>query len=376
MPVIKTVNSITEINSAQWNQLAGEQPFLRHEFFLALEQSGCVRPQTGWQPHFISLTEQGILRAALPLYLKYHSYGEYVFDWAWADSYTRTGARYYPKLVSAIPFTPVTGKRLLGENKDDQDALARHTLNLALGSELSSVHYLFPERQQALQLQSLGLALRRGTQFHWKNPGYASFADFLASLTRDKRKKIQQERRRIRDAGITFQRLTGSEIREEQWNFFFKCYVNTYREHRSSPYLNLDFFHRLGEVLGNHILLVIALREGVPIATALNLFDSKALYGRYWGAKASVPNLHFETCYYQAIDFCIDHKLAVFEAGAQGEHKLARGFLPTETWSAHWFAREDFSRAVSDFLRREAQLTQEYLGELAAHSPFKPIQCL
>lgn len=371
MPAIQVTTSITDINPDAWNKLTGTQPFLRHEFFLSLETSGCLNEGSGWSTYFLTLYEKDVLSAALPLYIKYHSYGEYVFDWAWADSYARRGLAYYPKLLSAVPFTPVTGKRLLGSDPEHRAALMRHALNLARELGLSSFHCLFPAKNEAEEMQIQGMQIRSGVQFHWYNRGYASFTDFLEGLLREKRKKIRQERRQITDAGLTFQRLTGNEIKPADWQLFFNCYLKTYRSHHSSPYLNLKFFEQLGAVMGENILLVIALQQGVPIAAALNLFDEKRLYGRYWGALTPVPQLHFETCYYQAIEFCIERGLDVFEAGAQGEHKLARGFVPMETWSAHWLARADFSNAVKEFLSREAQLNRHYVAQLGAHSPYK-----
>ncbi len=371
MPAIQIATSISEINQDEWNRLAGGQPFLKHEFFLSLEASGCVNASSGWASYFLTLRENGVLSTALPLYIKYHSYGEYVFDWAWADSYARRGLSYYPKFLSAIPFTPVTGKRLLGSNSEHRAAILRHALSLARDLELSSFHCLFPEKSEALEMQAQGLQLRTGVQFHWYNHGYTNFADFLENLVREKRKKIRQERRQVADAGLTFLRLSGSDIKAADWQLFFNCYLKTYRSHHSSPYLNLKFFEQLGLAMGDNILLVVALQQGVPIASALNLFDEKRLYGRYWGALKPVPQLHFETCYYQAIEFCIERGLTVFEAGAQGEHKLARGFLPIETWSAHWLARADFSYAVKEFLGRETQLNQQYFAQLGAHSPYK-----
>jgi predicted N-acyltransferase len=305
----------------------------------------------------------------LALYLKSHSYGEYVFDWAWADAYQRHGLAYYPKLLAAIPFSPVSGARLLAATDAERAALLRAAL--ALGQNASSLHILFPQPAEAALTQTAGMLLRSGVQFHWTNPGYASFDDFLAQLSRDKRKKIKQERRKVADAGVRFRRLRGTGIKAADWAFFARCYQRTYREHRSTPYLNLEFFQRLGQTMPEHVLLIVAEREGRPIASALNLYSQETLYGRYWGALEYLPCLHFETCYYQALEFCIEQRITLFEGGAQGEHKLARGFLPMKTLSAHWLAHPEFADAVGRFLEREHRGIEQYVDELNEHSPYK-----
>jgi predicted N-acyltransferase len=352
---------------------------LSHAFFHALHQSACATADSGWLPQFITLWDEAPdaaaaspaprLRAAMPLYLKSHSYGEYVFDWAWAEAYQRQGLAYYPKLLAAIPFSPVSGPRLLAATSAERSALVRAAL--ALARNVSSLHVLFPQPAEAALMQSAGMILRSGVQFHWTNPGYASFDEFLAQLSRDKRKKIRQERRKVSDAGVSFRRLCGSDIQESDWVFFARCYNRTYREHRSTPYLNLEFFQRLGLTMPQHVLLVVAERNGRPIASALNLYSADTLYGRYWGAMEYVPCLHFEACYYQALEFCIERNIRVFEGGAQGEHKLARGFLPVKTLSAHWLARPEFSGAVERFLTREQRGIAHYVDELNEHSPYK-----
>ena len=368
---IRILDSLADVDAAQWNTLAGPQPFLRHEFLKALEDTGCVSARAGWLPQFVTAWQEGLLVGAMPLYLKHHSYGEYVFDWAWADAYQRHGLRYYPKLVSAIPFTPVTGPRLLGDSPQTRALLLAAALDLAKRLGSSSLHCLFPTETQAREMQGQGMLLRSGLQFHWQNQGYADFDAYLAAMSHDKRKKIKQERRRVREAGITFEHTVGRDAGAEQWAFFEACYRNTYRQHRSTPYLNLDFFLRIGAALPDNILLITAYRDGQPIAAALNLFDRERFYGRYWGATKYAPGLHFETCYYQALEFCIARNIRVFEGGAQGEHKLARGFLAVPTWSAHWLAHPEFARAVEDFLQREAQGVAQYLDELNEGSPFK-----
>ena len=366
---LRVVEDLGAVPAGEWNALAGGNPLLRHEFFSALHETGCAGERTGWAPRFLTLWDGDRLRGALPLYLKSHSYGEYVFDWAWADAYERSGLAYYPKLLCAVPFSPVSGARLLAADRAARDRLVAAALELARG--VSSLHVLFPPESEARELAHAGLMLRRGVQFHWTNAGYATFDDFLATLTRDKRKKIRQERRRVREAGVSLVRRTGREITHEDWKFFVRCYNLTYRAHHSTPYLNLAFFTRLGETLPDHVLLILAERDGRPIAAALDIFSEEALYGRYWGAVEHVPCLHFEACYYQGLEFCIERGIRAFEGGAQGEHKLARGFLPTPTWSAHWLRHPRFADAVEKFLAREAQGVERYIDELGEHSPFR-----
>jgi len=377
---LRVLDDLSGVDAADWNRLALGHPLLSHELFHALHQTGCAAAAGGWLPQFLTLWDQAApggasgsaaprLRAAMPLYLKSHSYGEYVFDWAWADAYRRHGLAYYPKLLSAIPFSPVSGPRLLAATDTERAALVRAAL--ALAQKTSSLHVLFPAPAEAALMQAAGMMLRSGVQFHWNNPGYGSFDEFLAQMSHDKRKKIRQERRKVRDAGVSFRRLRGDEIKEGDWALFARCYSRTYRAHRSTPYLNLEFFQRLGQTMPRHVLLVVAQFEGKPIASALNLYSPETLYGRYWGALEYLPCLHFETCYYQALEFCIEEKIKVFEGGAQGEHKLARGFLPVKTLSAHWLAHPEFSDAVERFLEREHQGIERYVDELNEHSPFK-----
>ncbi len=366
---LRVLETLAGVDPGQWNALAEGHPFLRHEFLHALHQSGCASERTGWVPQYLTLWRDGRLAGAMPLYLKSHSRGEYVFDWAWADAYYRHGLEYYPKLVGAVPFSPVTGPRLLAHTKSTRTRLARAALELAKST--SSLHVLFPTPEDAEELRQRGLMLRKGVQFHWKNEGYASFDEFLARLSHDKRKKIRQERRKVRETGAQFRRLTGSDIGEEDWRFFTRCYNATYRAHHSTPYLSHGFFQRLGQVMPEHVLLVVAELEGKPVASALNLFGHGVLYGRYWGSEGYVPNLHFETCYYQAIEFCIERGIEVFEGGAQGEHKLSRGFSPVETCSAHWLKHPGFSDAVEKFLGQESEGVERYLDELTDRSPFR-----
>jgi len=376
------LSSPAEVPADEWNALlardAQPTPFLRHEFLDALHVARCAVDDTGWSPHFVTLTDErtGRLAAAAPVYAKQHSYGEYVFDWAWADAYQRNDLPYYPKLLCAVPFTPVQGTRLLAADDDARRRLAATLLAFAEQSDVSSLHVLFPTGDEARLLESMGMMLREGVQFHWLNDGYRHFDDFLGTLEQKKRKNIRAERRKVHDAGVTFRRLTGDQITDADWRFFSRCYRQTYREHYSSPYLNLDFFRTIGATMPENLLLVIAEADGKPIASALAVYrrgehGGGTLYGRYWGAIEHVPCLHFETAYYQLLEFCIEAGLDTFEGGAQGEHKLARGFLPTVTHSAHWLAHPAFSDAVARFLERETEHIHAYVDELREHDPFR-----
>jgi predicted N-acyltransferase len=368
---IRILDSLDAIPAAAWNALAGCNPFLRHEFLHALQISGCATPETGWSTCFPTLWRAGNLAGAMPLYLKTHSYGEFVFDFAWADAYRRAGLDYYPKLVSAVPFTPVSGPRILASSGADREALLNAALQVARETGVSSFHCLFCPESQARELEGRGLLLRHGVQFHWENRNYGTFDDFLAAMSHAKRKNIRQERRKLREAGIAFRWLEAPWATEEDWGFFFDCYRANYRAHHSTPYLNLEFFLRIAGSMAESVLLLVAEARGAPLASALFLRGGGTLYGRYWGATRYVPGLHFETCYYQAIEHAIQCGLQRFEAGAQGEHKLARGLLPAPTWSAHWLAHPEFSRAVERFLRHEARGMEEYADELRGSAPFK-----
>jgi predicted N-acyltransferase len=366
---LRVAESLAGVPAADWNALAGAHPFVRHAFLDALLESGCACARTGWQPQLLLLERGGRLAGAMPLFVKTHSRGEYVFDWAWADAYERHGLAYYPKLLGAVPFTPVTGPRVLAADEAARAALARAAL--AAAREFSSLHVLFAHDAEARSLEAQGMMLRRTVQFHWENAGYASFDEFLARMSHQRRKNIRQERRRVREAGVHLRRLRGAEIDEKDWAFFHRCYARTYAEHGSRPYLNLEFFLRVGRAMPESFLLVLAERGGRPIAAALDVLGEDTLYGRYWGALEHVPLLHFEACYYQAIEFAIAEGLARFEGGAQGEHKLFRGLLPVETLSAHWLAHPRFARAVEDYLARETLGIARYVNELNEHTPFK-----
>jgi uncharacterized protein len=372
------LSSLTEAGEPAWSALlaaAGEtNPFLSYAFLHALHASGSACPETGWQPQYLALWDGGdgnTLAAAMPLYVKSHSYGEYVFDWAWADAYHRNGIEYYPKLLSAIPFTPVTGSRLLARDDEARAALIAFLQAQQSSSGMSSTHVLYPPQQQAELLKDAGFMLRSGVQFHWLNQGYRHFDDFTATLEHKKRKNIRAERRKVQEAGVTMRRVRGLDITESDWRFFHRCYETTYAQHRSSPYLNLAFFLDIGAAMPNNIMLTIAERDGRPIASSLVLHTQDTLYGRYWGATEHVPCLHFEAAYYQPLEFCIEQGIATFEGGAQGEHKMARGFLPQQTWSAHWLAHPSFADAVERFLERERGGIDHYISELNERNPFK-----
>lgn len=376
----RILTSLAEAGQPAWDALVAAQsapnPFLSYAFLHALHESGSAADDTGWQPQYLTLWADADgsgerLVAALPMYAKFHSYGEYVFDWAWADAYKRNGLDYYPKLLSAIPFTPVSGNRLLAIDDQARAALVDALQGVQQASALSSTHILYPTEAEAKQLEAAGFLLRKGVQFHWQNEGYDSFEQFLSTLEMKKRKNIRAERRKVAEAGITLRQLRGEDATEADWRFFKRCYDQTYQAHWSTPYLNLDFFRRIGETMPHNLLLVIAEREGKSIASSLLVYDDQALYGRYWGCIEQHPCLHFETAYYQPLEFCIAHRIPAFEGGAQGEHKMARGFLPQQTWSAHWLAHPAFSDAVERFLAQEGKGILSYMDELNERNPFK-----
>nr|WP_256988524.1 GNAT family N-acetyltransferase [Bordetella genomosp. 9] len=368
---LQVLESLSDVEPALWDGLAGGQPFLRHAFLSALHETGCAAPDTGWTPFYLSLWRGDTLAGAMPLYVKAHSRGEFVFDQLWADAFARHGLRYYPKLLCSVPFTPVTGPRLLAASHADRVALARGAIELAARLKLSSLHVLFPNDQDAAALREAGYLIRQGVQFHWRNQGYRDFDGFLASLNHDKRKKLRQDRKRVAAAGVGFRWRRGGDIDDAALRFFHGCYQETYRNHWSSPYLNLAFFQRIHRALPDALVLVEAHRDGVPIACALNMTDGAALYGRHWGTHDFVPGLHFETCYVQGIEYCLANGIDRFEGGAQGEHKMARGLLPEPTCSAHWIADSRFEAAIADFLDREGAAMGDYREQLAAHTPFK-----
>jgi hypothetical protein len=374
------VADLAVVGRDRWDALVAADPqanvFLRYDLLQALHETGCAAPRAGWTPQFLTLWQGEHLAGAVALYAKGHSYGEYVFDWAWAEAYQRAGLAYYPKWLAAVPFTPVGGSRLIAASDDARARLADALVALAQSTGLSSLHVLFAPRAQIDLLAARGLMVRHGVQFHWRNAGYADFDAFLAALTQPKRKKIRAERRKVAEAGVRVTRKTGREITRDDWRFFFRCYRQTYAAHWSTPYLNLRFFERMGESLSDHVLLVIAERDGQPIAASLGVFDAAGgtsrLYGRYWGTLAEVPCLHFEACYYQMIDFAIERHIDVFEGGAQGAHKLARGLDAVETLSAHWIADAGMRAAIDRYLLRETDQVEHTLDELHEHRAFKP----
>ena len=372
------VSSLAELGEAGWTALlqaqGEENPFLSYAFLHALHESGCASAKSGWTPRYIAIYQDDALVAAMPLYLKDHSYGEYVFDWAWANAYHEHDLPYYPKLLSAIPFTPVTGPRMLATDDTSRKVLVQALVGLSEESGVSSTHVLFPPPEHAGLLEQAGFMLRYGVQFHWLNRGYTDFDGFLASLEHKKRKNIRAERRKVAEAGVTLKRVRGHELTDEDWDFFNQCYARTYAEHFSTPYLNLEFFLRIGRTMADKVMMVIAERGGQRIAASLVFHTDKTLYGRYWGALEHVPCLHFEASYYQPLEFCIERGIEAFEGGAQGEHKMARGFLPTRTVSAHWLAHPAFADAVQRFLDRETGGIDDYLQELGERTPFRITQ--
>jgi predicted N-acyltransferase len=378
--VIRIFDDPGAIDAGAWNALVDAQasatPFMRHEYLFAMQRSASAVEATGWQAQFLAVFAGDALIAACPLYLKEHSYGEYVFDWAWADAYQRHGLAYYPKLLNAVPFTPVPGPRLLARDPVSRRVLLRAMRQFATEAKLSSAHVLFLDDEDQDAARAEGWMMRSTVQFHWTQPDdspYRDFADFLARMQREKRKKIQQERRRVIEAGVTFETFEGAAIGEHEWDFFYRCYRQTYREHHSTPYLTRDFFVRVAQSMPENWLLFVASRGGKRIAASLVVIDPQrcSAFGRYWGAIEHVPLLHFEACYYQPLQWCIEHGYARFEGGAQGEHKMARGLLPVRTASAHWLAHPQFAQAVADFLEREGAGVADYLDELNERAPFK-----
>ena len=375
----QVIESLEAVGRETWDAVvardADSNPFLRFDFLHALHESDSACEATGWSPRYLTVWDDGRLAAATPLYAKSHSYGEYVFDWAWADAHRRYGMAYYPKWLVAVPFTPVGGTRLIATDDGARAALAEALVAQARATDLSSLHVLLAPQAQIDSLACRGLHVRHGVQFHWHNRGdgerYTSFDDFLARLTQPKRKKIRAERRKVAEEQITLVRKVGADINAADWAFFFRCYCNTYEAHGSPPYLNLAFFEQIGAAMPEHLMLVLALRGARPIAAALGVFDDRRLYGRYWGAVEHVPCLHFECCYYQMIDFAIERRLDAFEGGAQGTHKLARGLDPVPTRSAHWLADPRMHDAVGRFVARETVSVDHALDELNEHRAFR-----
>ncbi len=370
------LQSLDAVPAPQWNALARDgNPFLSHAFLSALERHHCVGPRSGWLPRFVVCRDRGgRLLGAAPLYVKTNSYGEFVFDWGWAEAYRRHGLEYYPKLVAAVPYTPATGQRLLlapGVDGAVARAIVDHALEEAREQGFSSLHWLFTTEQDMAVLGQAGLLTRLGCQFHWTNRGYRDFEDFLETLTSKKRKNIKRERQSVAKAGLELRLLHGPEISESQWRVFHGFYCDTFRRLGGFPTLTLPFFREIAHTLGERVVLVLALDRGREVAGALSFRSDTSLYGRHWGCLADYDGLHFEACYYQGIDYCIRQGLCRFEPGAQGEHKVSRGFLPTLTQSAHWLAHPAFSAAVADFLDQETPAVWDYARELETHTPYR-----
>lgn len=370
---LEIITSINDITASDWDALTDGTPSISHAFLSALENSASVGQGTGWMPQPLIFKQNDQLVGAMPLYLKSHSYGEYVFDWAWADAYQRNGLDYYPKLLSAIPFSPITSSRLLSHQPEVQLLIIKALENVLRQNQLSSAHILFPDENSATQLELAGWLKRTGVQFRWQNKCYQNFEDFLTTLSHDKRKKIHQERKKIAQAGVVCRQIKGINATVDDWDFFYKCYSNTYREHHSTPYLTRPFFELIGKNMPQNILLIVAEISGKPVACTLNIYNQHTLYGRYWGAVEFVSGLHFELCYYQAQQFCIAENITYFEGGAQGEHKLARGFEPRPTCSFHKISHPDFESAIQQFLDREGEGVAAYTSELEERAPFKAI---
>jgi predicted N-acyltransferase len=379
--VIRLHATPAEVPAQAWNELLAQQdaptPFMRHEYLSALHDSGSAVARTGWQPSLVTLSRGAQMLGACALYRKAHSYGEYVFDWAWANAYEQNGLAYYPKGLVAAPFTPVPGSRLLARDDESRRVLAEGLLQACKQQELSSLHLLFLSPADVRACEAAGLMARHTVQVHWLSQGWPTFEAFLSSLAQDKRKKIRQERRKVQEAGVTFRALHGGQIREADWDFFYRCYERTYREHGNPPYLKRDFFRAMARDMADNWLLLVAQRGGKDIACSLialaNGPDGKpqVAFGRYWGALERVDCLHFEACYYQPLQWCIEHGVTRFEGGAQGEHKMARALMPVMTHSAHWLAHPAFADAVERFLEREGEGMEQYLDHLQDRTPFR-----
>jgi len=369
----ETFDGIDEFPAREWNELAGsEYPFLKHEFLRAAEMTGCVSVTSGWQPRHIALFDRsGHLEAAMLLYEKSHSWGEFVFDWNWAHAYERAGLRYYPKLVSTVPFTPAPSRRLLARTRDAADELIAAAREFAAGAGYSSLHVLFPEESELAALEDSGLKLRKDCQFHWHNRNYRNFDDFLTTFSSGKRKKVRRDRRHVIEQGIRFRRVFGRHADAALWRDVYELISMTFLKRGNLPYFSYEFFVELSERLPDSLLVVLAEKAGRPIAAAVFYDSPTTLYGRYWGADADYNALHFETCYYQGIDYCIESGRRRFEPGTQGEHKISRGFVPVDTWSAHWLAQPEFFEAVGRYISAENRHVDRYAAAVAGHSPYK-----
>ena len=377
---IEVLGSFSELDADQWNALSqGRHPFLRYEFLSALENSGSACAETGWIPRHLVLRDQaGIVAAGLPLYLKSHSWGEFVFDQPWAQAYGQAGLNYYPRLVSSVPFTPVSGPRILCRSDQDRDAAAAQLLSMAqqvaVEEGASSIHMLFPRQSECAAYERGGFLARTDCQFHWHNNGYSDFDDFLSFLTSSRRKKLRRERRKVLEAGFTFRAIAGPSIEPELLDTVYMLHASTFAARGQAPYLTLDFFREIIATMVDAVVLLVAFRNGIVEACAICFRDADTLYGRYWGSRNYYDSLHFETCYYQGIDYCIEHGLKRFEPGAQGEHKLTRGFEPTLTRSFHWLADEVFFGAISRHLERERHWVGQYIADARQKLPYRQIE--
>jgi len=374
------VSSMAEINPQAWQALdIGNSPFLRYAFLQALEQFDCVGEKTGWIPHHAIIEDEvsETLLGVMPLYLKYNSYGELVFDWAWADAYQRIGRPYYPKLVSAIPYTPVTSQRILFNASADksqvQTVLFEMLIEEAESRQMSSIHCLFPEKDLAEQMEKAKFVTRMGCQFQWFNREYQSFEDFVSHFSSRKRKNVNKERQRVKEQGVDIQLLRGDQIEADLWPVIYDFYRITFMEKGGYPTFTLEFFQHIAQLMGEQLLIVMAIYQGQYVACAICYQDEQCLYGRHWGSFEKFHSLHFEVCYYQGIEYAIEHGIKRFEPGAQGEHKVSRGFLPTATWSSHWIKDDDFASAIRQFIDKETVHMQQYITQVNKHSPFKTI---
>lgn len=368
-------NSIDAIPECDWNALVGsEYPFLQHAFLSAAERCGCASPETGWTPRHLTLHQDGQLRAAMPLYEKSHSWGEFVFDWAWAQAYQRAGLEYYPKLVSAIPFTPAQSSRILLADAADKAAatiLMRAAIQLAQDSDCSSLHILFPDPADLDVCRELNMKIRKDCQFHWHNQNYRTFNDFLQNFSARKRKNVLRDRRRVSEAGITFRKVHGNDMSAADWVLAYELISNTFMRRGSMPYFDLAFFRAISAALTEQVLVIFAEKMGEAIAAAVFFVGPTTLYGRYWGSNGHHDALHFETCYYQGIEYCIASGKTLFEPGTQGEHKIARGFSPVATWSAHWLRHPEFLTAIGAYVSEESRHVDRYMEDVTAHSPYR-----
>lgn len=368
-------DSISAIASEDWNALAGDAfPFLTHAFLALAEHTGSVSPDAGWTPRHLTIEDGGRLRAAMPLYEKSHSWGEFVFDWAWANAYEQAGLDYYPKLVSAVPFTPAPSTRILLADPDDTaaaDALITAATQLASDTGCSSVHFLFPVEQEIATFEKSGLLVRKDCQFHWHNRDYGTFDDFLATFTSAKRKKAKRDRRRVVENGIRFRRLRGADLDSDTWSTVYALIARTFMLRGSLPYFDQAFFEGLSKQLPDNVLVILAEKDKQAVAAAVFFESATTLYGRYWGSDGHFDALHFETCYYQGIEYCIESGKQLFEPGTQGEHKISRGFSPVTTWSAHWLAHPEFANAIGRYLDEEGRHIEKYIEAVDQHTPYK-----